>query len=75
MSRQSYDFLIPLLYQALAEPIGLLLQVSDPELLRARLYAARKKTQDQDLQGLQIRSSPFEEGNLLIVNRKIELIR
>jgi hypothetical protein len=63
-----------LLYQALGEPIGLVLQVSDPSRVRQRLYAARTAAQDPDLAGLQIRQwIPDAEGrgNLVIVKSRV----
>ena len=56
-----------ILYLALAEPIGLLLRSNDPARARAQLYAERKRSGDPDLAGLQIRSSPLEDGELVIV--------
>lgn len=58
-----------LLYQALAEPIGLMLQASDRQLARQRLYAARAKLQDPALALLQFRFWPQDGeavGNLVI---------
>lgn len=55
------------LYQALAEPIGLLLRTSDVPRARTRLYAARKALADPALAGLQIRMSPLPEGDIIIV--------
>lgn len=62
-----------LLYAALAEPIGLLLATNDPERARAKLYAARKAALDAELDVLQIRMSPFAEGELVIVKSKLAL--
>lgn len=65
-----------LLYQALAEPIGLVCQAEPSfELGRQRLYAARKRIADPDLDGLQLRASPFPEGNLLIIRETIKIER
>ena len=55
-----------LLYQALAEPIGILLKTSDPLRARQALYRARADAKDEALAVLQIRSSPFPDGDLLI---------
>lgn len=55
-----------LLYEALAEPIGLVLNAPDPARARQQLYAARKRMSDPDLAVLQIRMSSFAEGNLVI---------
>ena len=60
------DDLVMILQKALAEPVGLLLQVSDFALARARLYKARAEALDPAMTRLQFRSSPFPEGNLVI---------
>lgn len=63
-----------LLYSALAEPIGLLLQVSDFPRARAALYRARVEAKDPDLAQLQLRASPgLEGGNLIIVKQVVQL--
>jgi hypothetical protein len=61
-----------LLYQALAEPIGLAIQTSDPNRLRMQLYNARAKARDPDLAILQFRLSPFEGCDLVIVKTRPE---
>lgn len=63
------------LYHALADPIGLLCQTSDQNRARQRLYTARAKAGDQALAGLQIRLVDLPDGNLAIVNEKIDLTR
>lgn len=63
-----------ILAQALAEPIGLLLQVSDFGRARQALYRARAEANEPALAMLQFRASPgLEGGNLIIVRQKIEL--
>lgn len=65
-----------ILAQASAEPIGLLLQVSDFNRARAALYQARAKAtvQGHDFSQLQFRASPgLEGGNLIIINQRIQL--
>ena len=63
-----------ILYAAKMEPIGLLLRTSDVRLARQKLYAARRAAEDPQLDDLQFRASPWpEEGDLIIVNRHIEL--
>ena len=61
--------LAELLYSALAAPVGILCQASDPALARQRLYAARKGLGDPALDCLQIRLVQAEglDGNLAIV--------
>jgi hypothetical protein len=64
-----------LLYQALAEPIGVLCSVEpNLETARQRLYAARRAAQDPDLSVLQFRASPFAEGNLVIVKETVQVV-
>lgn len=60
---------LEILYEALAAPsgIGLVVQVSDFQVCRARLYKARADAQDPDLGPLQIRQSPTGESELWIV--------
>ena len=63
-----------ILYQALAEPIGLLLQCPDWAKARQALYRARAEAKDPSLAALQFRASPgLVGGNLIIVNQKIQL--
>lgn len=60
-----------ILYQALAQPIGLLVQVSDFSRARALLYKARVEARDPELAQLQLRASPgLEGGNLIIVKQR-----
>jgi hypothetical protein len=58
--------LLAILQSAMAEPIGLVLRTSDPTRARAALYKARAEAQDPQLACLQIRTSPFPDGNLVI---------
>jgi len=55
-----------LLYLALAEPIGLLLQAEPVERARQRLYATKRQLADPQLDCIQIRLSPLEGGNLVL---------
>lgn len=66
MSRQEELALV--LYQALGEPIGLLLSCEDAPRARQALYQARSKIGDEDLGRLQIRLvEGMEGGNLALV--------
>lgn len=56
-----------IMYQALAEPIGLLVQTNDLNGARARFYAARKLAGDPALSVLQFRASPVPGGELVII--------
>lgn len=60
------DELRSILYTALAEPVGVVLRTSNTERARQRLYKARRDTADPDLEVLQIRLSPVEDGDLII---------
>ena len=73
MSSQS-EKMTMVLYAALAEPVGLLLEVSDFDQARQALYRARAEAKDEDLNQLQFRASPgLSGGNLIIVKQKIQL--
>lgn len=63
--------LADLLYQAAAQPIGLLIRTSSPERAQQRLSQVKYQLKDPSLQGLQIRLSPWPEGDLAIVQRKV----
>lgn len=64
-----------LLYAALHEDIGLLVQVSDFARARQALYRARADANDNELSQLQFRVSPgLSGGNLIIVKEKIKVI-
>lgn len=69
MSKPSKNELLAMLWNAYGAPIGLLVWSSDPERARARLYAARKAAQSEELDCLQIRlTKDFgDEGQILIV--------
>lgn len=67
------EFLL-LLLEALAEPIGLLVTTNDRDRARQKFYSARRDNaiEHPDLDGLQIRVSPFEDGELIIVHSVIK---
>ena len=50
---------LSILYEALNEPIGLCVAVSDFTRAQARLYAARRNSNDPSLGVLQVRRSPI----------------
>ena len=64
--KKSLD-LLEILYDALNEPVGLLVQVENLALGRQQLYKARRDASDPALARLQFRQSPIEGGNLVIV--------
>lgn len=64
--------LLGILYSALAEPIGLVLRTSNTERARQRLYKARADAKDGSLAGLQIRVSPFDDGDLVICKATVQ---
>ncbi len=65
-----------LLYQALREDIGVLLQVSDFARARQAFYRARTDAKDPELNQLQFRVSPgLAGGNLIIVKEKVKVVQ
>lgn len=60
------QFHLAILEAALAEPFGLVLQTSDAGRARQLLYRARAEAHDPGLAILQIRTSPFPDGDLVI---------
>lgn len=56
-----------LLYQALSEPVGLLINVSDVRVFQTRAAAAKTQAQDPALSRVKIKMSPFAEGNVVLV--------
>lgn len=73
----SLDPSLSLLYQALASPIGIVLEVSDYVRASQRLYRARSEAHDPALVQLQFRHSPYDpEHELWIVKAgKVELAK
>ena len=67
------DFYLSILYNALSRPIGLLLASPNPGLDRQRLYQARVKSLDPSLAELQIRTSPFPDGDLVVCHQRVTL--
>ena len=59
--------LISLLYEALAADIGIVVETSDPDRLRQRLYAERKKSLEFDQLSFVI--SPMNSKDLWILNK------
>ncbi len=58
-----------IMYEALAEPVGLLVGSLDPVAARQKFYSARSKSGDPDLARLQIRLVEIDGGP------KIALVR
>lgn len=67
------DELGPLLYQALAEPIGLLLKVEHPQQVMQALHQVKYKAKDPSLMVLQIRMLDHPEGNIAITKSDRDL--
>ena len=62
---------LELWYAALGSPFGIIVQTSDPEKAKQRLYHLRKEAGDQDLYELSIVTSPTAPtSELWIVKRK-----
>lgn len=59
---------VELLYLAFNSPFGIVVETSDPERLRARLYPARK--QDPELDCLSICVSPIAPASELWIVKK-----
>jgi len=59
-------------YRALHSPSGIELNTSDPEGVRARLYAVRREAQDSDLESIRIYLSPFDPTKLWLVKKVLQ---
>jgi hypothetical protein len=66
--RPQMNELSELLLAAQAQPIGILVQTSNPERLRQRLYVLRANGGDQ-FENLQFRLSSLPDGNLVIFKK------
>ncbi len=64
----SKEVLTAIWLQARNCPIGLLIQASDPGKVRQQLYSVRKELGDEIILRMQIRASPFPDGNLVLVH-------
>lgn len=74
MSESPQDICKELLYAAMREPIGILVQTSDFARARQALYRARTETGDPALSVLQFRTSPgLAGGNLIIVKETVNI--
>lgn len=69
MKSTQEKWLHALLYRALGEPIGLLLQSDDPVRARQKLYQAKYSAKDTALAGLAIKMSTIEGGQLMIYHQ------
>jgi len=65
--QREHQRLLGILYQALAEPIGLLVASDNPQAARQRLYAARRLSGDASLAVLRIALSPLAQQQLLVI--------
>lgn len=65
------EYMLELLYQALSNDRGLVVQAEDCDIeeLRQRLYRERKKAQDPDLEKLAMVPSPTDPTQLWIVRK------
>lgn len=60
---------LSLLYEALSQTSGLVLQVSDVERARQKLYKLRADAKDPDLDCLSLVPSPTDKTQLWIVKK------
>ena len=61
-----YHELLMCWHAALVEPIGIIVCTPDPLELRDDLYEVRREEADPSLAVLEVRMSPFPEGDLVI---------
>lgn len=61
---------LSLWYEALGSPHGIIIEVSDIERAKQRLYALRKEANDEDLASLSICTSPSGHPNQLWLVKK-----
>lgn len=72
MPGKQHEELVSILDAALAEPFGIIIQTSDTVRAKMSLYRARAAANRPELAYLQIRTSPFPEGDLIIChNQKV----
>jgi hypothetical protein len=60
---------LELWYAALAEPLGICIQTSDPERARQRLYQLRTKANDPDLEKISVVASPTDPKQLWLIKK------
>lgn len=61
---------LTMLYDALAEPVGLCIETPDPERARAKLYRLRDQAGDVDLASLSFVTSPTSPTQLWLIKVK-----
>lgn len=59
--------LVPLIEMALNEPLGLIVKTNDPARAKQQLYIAKNACGHPDIHRLQIRTSPWPEGQLILI--------
>jgi hypothetical protein len=62
--------MLELWYQALAEPIGLVIETNNPDRYKARLYRAREESGDPALKALSIVQSPTTPNQIWIIKNR-----
>lgn len=62
---------LELLYEAYRSERGIIVETSDPERLRQKLYAERKKSGDTDLNCLTFRISPTQPASQIFILKKV----
>lgn len=62
---------LEILYAALGSRFGIAVEVSDMQIAQSRLYAARARSGDPDLDKLMLRKSPYNpQGELWIIKAR-----
>jgi hypothetical protein len=60
---------LELWYTALAEPVGICIQVTEQEKARQKLYALRRAANDPDLEKIAVVASPTDAKQLWLVKK------
>lgn len=64
--------MLELWYQALASPLGIVVQTSDRKLMSQKLYAERQSAGDPALSLISIRNSPYSDGEIWLVRKDVQ---
>lgn len=64
---------LTLWYEALGQPLGVVVETNDVENCRQKLYALRREANDRDLDSLGIVISPDKPGQIWIVKKQVKV--